>query len=150
MSLWMLPLAVFIGSGIIDLTIGFYSDEGYIQSATDYYVISTLPFFMASILGVVVLIVLAIRGKLRLGKKELIGGITLGIVNYGAIIFLVKAVSSMIFQKSALFPVNNLGIILLSTVASILVFKERLSRQNFWGMLISIAAIILFWVDEAV
>jgi uncharacterized membrane protein len=46
-------------------------------------------------------------------------------------------------NSSAIIPINNMGIVLFSTVAGYLMFKEKLTKLNWLGIVISIAAIAL-------
>jgi drug/metabolite transporter (DMT)-like permease len=139
-----LPLLVFLGSGLIDFAIGYYSGVDHVKSPVDFYLLSALPFCMASTLGVIALVYQKIRGTLILGRKELIGGFLLGVVNFGALYFLVKTVSSGLFTKSVIFPVNNLGVILVAAIASFFLFGERFSVRNKIGILLALLAIVSF------
>jgi uncharacterized membrane protein len=46
-------------------------------------------------------------------------------------------------QKSALLPVNNLGVVLVSALVAVLLFKERLTRFNRLGVALSVVALAL-------
>jgi uncharacterized membrane protein len=46
-------------------------------------------------------------------------------------------------EPSALFPVNNLSILTISTIISVLVFKEKLSTKNWLGIGLSLLAIFI-------
>jgi len=69
--------------------------------------------------------------------------LVLGVINYGSIIFLVLAYDSGMMQKSALLPVNNLGVVLVSALVAVLLFKERLTRFNWLGVALSVVALAL-------
>lgn len=145
-SLWLLPVVVFLGSGIIDLVLGVFSDASYAKAASDHTLMTTLPFLSASFIGTCALLFMGFQGKLRMGKKELIGGLGLGGINFCSILFLVKAISSDFFQKSSLFPINNLGIILFSIALSVIIFREKISAKNALGIAMALGAIICFWL----
>jgi uncharacterized membrane protein len=49
-------------------------------------------------------------------------------------------------EASMMFPLNNVGIILATTIGAIWLFQERLSRVNWWGFGLAIAAIVLIAV----
>ena len=61
------------------------------------------------------------------------GGIALGIPNFGSIYFLVLALRSGGMESSTIFPVNNVAIVMISTFLGILLFRERmLSEELDW------------------
>jgi len=46
-------------------------------------------------------------------------------------------------QSSVLYPINNMGIVGISALFGILIFKEKINLINFIGILLAIAAIAL-------
>ena len=48
---------------------------------------------------------------------------------------------------SALFPIANVGGILFATVASMIIFKEKLSRHNWFGVVLSVIGIFLIVLE---
>ncbi len=58
--------------------------------------------------------------------KSLMSGVALGLANLGTVYFLLKALSQPEWESSIVYPLNNFGIVLLSTVTAIVVFRERL------------------------
>ncbi len=135
------PLLVFLGSGIIDTMIK-YLEVTYV-SVDDVALFSTTIFAIAGIIGTGILVVQGFLGKLRITGKNLLGGIVLGIPNYFSIYFLVLALRSEGFESSTVFTINNVAIVLLSTLLGILLFKERLIRKNWIGIILAIISIIL-------
>lgn len=135
------PLLVFIGSGIIDTTIK-YLETTYV-SLTHVALFSTTIFAVAGCIGIGILIFQAAMGKLRIKGKNILGGIILGIPNYFSIYFLVLALRSEGFESSAVFTINNVAIVLVSTFLGIALFKERLIPKNWMGILLAIISILL-------
>jgi uncharacterized membrane protein len=70
----------------------------------------------------------------------------LGIINYGTMFFIIKALNSKLLEASTLFPINNLSILTLSTFISVIVFKEKLSKKNWLGIGLSLIAIIILGI----
>lgn len=70
-------------------------------------------------------------------------GIVLGIPNYYSIFFLIKALQNKNFESSELFTFNNVGVVILSTVVGVVLFKERLSKKNLIGVALAIIGIVL-------
>jgi drug/metabolite transporter (DMT)-like permease len=136
-----LPLLVFIGSGIIDTSIKYLE--------TTYVPDNGIPIFSATIfsfaftIGIIIVIYKMIRKQFQFDAKSILGGIALGIVNYYSIFFLLKALNMEGNESSTLFTINNVGIVMLSTLVGLLVFKEHISRKNWIGIGLAIIAIIL-------
>jgi uncharacterized membrane protein len=67
----------------------------------------------------------------------------MGVINFGTMYFIIMALNSKILEASSLFPINNLSILTISTIVSVLVYKEKLSQKNWIGIGLSLAAIII-------
>lgn len=132
---WLLPVYVFIGSGIIDSMLK-YMQSRFIPPSNAGDMISTV-FLCACVIGLVV--VLFKRESIRL--KSVFWGIGLGIPNYYCMYFLVKTLQE--FDASFIFPINNIAIVVCSTLISLSFFKERLSRQNWIGFGLAIVSILI-------
>ena len=70
-------------------------------------------------------------------------GVILGIPNYFSIYFLLVAIKSFSLKSAFVFGINNIGIVLLSTLLSVIIFQEKLSSINKFGVLASVLSIIL-------
>ena len=140
-KLILLPILVFIGSGIIDTSIKFLEDTYVAQN--DVPLFSAIIFLAAAIVGLILLINQAIKGKFIFEAKNIIAGICLGIPNYFSIYFLVKTLRSDILDSSGIFTINNVAIVTISTLAGIILFKEKLLRKNWIGIGLAILSIIL-------
>ena len=135
------PLLVFLGSGIIDTSLK-YLETSYV-SKTDVGLFSSTIFATAGTIGIIILIVQAFMGKLRITGKNILGGIALGIPNYYSIYFLVMALRSEGFDSSTVFTMNHVAIVTFSTLVGIVLFKEKLIRKNWIGLGLAILSIIL-------
>jgi len=135
------PLLVFLGSGIIDTMIK-YLETTYVAK-NDVALFSTTIFAIAGTIGISILIVQGALGKLRITGKNILGGIILGIPNYFSIYFLVLALRSEGFESSTVFTINNVAIVLVSTLLGIVLFKEHLLRKNWIGIILAIISILL-------
>lgn len=135
----VLPLLVFLGSGIIDTSIKFL-EESFVAE-NDVPLFSATIFASAAGVGITVLVFQIINGKFRFQLKNILGGILLGVPNYFSIYFLVKALRSGILESSGIFTVNNVGVVLISTFAGILIFKEKLLPKNWLGIILAILSI---------
>ena len=140
-KLILLPILVFIGSGVIDTSIKFLEDTYVAQN--DVPLFSATIFLAAAIVGVFLLIIQTIRGKFKFEFKNIIAGICLGVPNYFSIYFLVKTLRSDILDSSEIFTVNNVAIVTLSTIVGIVLFREKLLLKNWLGIILALTSIIL-------
>jgi drug/metabolite transporter (DMT)-like permease len=137
---WLLPLIVFAGSGAIDSLLHFI-ELNFIPPADAGDIISTI-FLVALFIGASVILVNSfIAGKEQVQLKNLIWGLALGVPNYFSMYFLLKTLGA--FKAGIIFPVNNTSIVAVSTLVSILFFKERMSTKNSIGMFLAIVSILL-------
>lgn len=133
------PALVFLGSGIIDTSLKFLEDSYVAANAVPLF--SSTIFSAAAVIGILVLCVQAIQGKFKFQFKNIIGGIVLGVPNYFSIYFLVKALRSDLLESSGVFTINNVAIVLLSTLIGIVAFKEKLILKNWIGIALAVVSI---------
>lgn len=141
------PLLVFFGSGVIDTTIKFL-ETSYVVEA-DVALFSSTIFAIAGCVGVSILIIQAFMGKLKLSFKNVLGGIALGIPNFGSIYFLVLALRTEGMESSTIFPLNNVAIVMISTFLGILLFGEKMLPKNWIGIALAVGSIILIATSES-
>ena len=138
---YLLPVILFVGSGLLDAVINHVQKNYITDDNSNAFLIT--GFLSAASIGSVILIVLLFTGKKRFSFVNLLAGILIGIPNYFSIWFLMKFLKTSPWQSSAKIPVNNMGIVLFSSVVAWLLFREKLSLINWAGILLSIAAIAL-------
>jgi drug/metabolite transporter (DMT)-like permease len=137
----ILPTILFLGSGLLD-TLVKYVEQTYLDdSNNNAYLIAS--FGTAAIIGSIVLLVMIITKKQIFNPKSIIAGIAIGVPNYFSIWSLVHVLKQNPGDSSTIIPVVNMGIVLFSSVAAWLIFKERLSVINWLGIILSVAAISL-------
>jgi drug/metabolite transporter (DMT)-like permease len=139
--LYLLPLVLFIGSGLLDTMIK-YVEQGYLNDSNkDEYLITA--FSMAAAIGLVALVMNLAASKTRLSYKAMLAGIMIGVPNYFSIWCLLQVLKQYAGNSSAIIPINNMGIVLFSSVMAWLLFKERLSAINWLGILLAVGSIAL-------
>jgi len=146
-DLW-LPILVFLGSGIIDTSIK-YVQEVHVQEK-EYPLFTALVFAAAAITGISFLAVRSIKQPLKVNLKNVLGGVALGVPNYFSIYFLMKALQHTNLNSASIFTINNVFIVILSTLLGILLFKEKISLKNWSGIAIAVLSIILVAFGDAI
>jgi drug/metabolite transporter (DMT)-like permease len=137
----LFPVLLFIGSGTID-TLLKYVQVNYVADG-DVAVFSGSLFGIAAIFGSIILGIKTLRKREPFGIKNVIAGIVLGVPNYYSIVFLMKALQNKNIESSTLFTVNNVAIVIVSTVVGLLFFKETFSLKNKIGVVLAILGIVL-------
>ncbi|MFO7744911.1 MAG: EamA family transporter [Psychroflexus sp.] len=141
MKYFIYPLLVFIGSGIIESSIKFLENT-YVPN-DEISLFSANTFFFACVTGLIVFGLRKLKHKTSFKRKDLLGGILLGIPNYFSIYFFILALRIEGLDSSSIFIINNVSIVLLSTILGILFFKERMITKNWVGIAVAILSIIL-------
>lgn len=137
-----LPMLLFIGSGFLDSFLKYNQQELVPISEHSYF--TSLIFLMAAVIGLFWYMFAFINQKTSPPRwKNILGGIALGIPNYGSIFFLIKALDMHNLESSVIFPVNNVGIVALSVICARILFNENLSRLNLLGVILAMLSIAL-------
>ncbi len=136
-----LPLILFLGSGLLDLLLN--QVESRYLGTEDLLVFTSVLFGTAGIFGLISLPVFLKKNPVKIGSKVGLAGLGLGLVNFGSIYFLLGALSGKGVPGSVLFPLNNLGIVLLSGLLGWVIFGESLSLRQKIGFALAIIALSL-------
>jgi drug/metabolite transporter (DMT)-like permease len=139
---YLLPIILFIGCGGIDALINYLQRTFTSDQISNEYILST-AFMFAAIAGTFWLLLLLIMKKTIWHTKSIITGLVLGIPNFFSMFLVMKSLESNFLNASTFFPVNNMSIVVLGTIISIIAFKEKLSKLNTAGILLSVFAIVL-------
>lgn len=82
--------------------------------------------------------------KERIGRGELIYGSVLGVPNFFSAKFLLQALSGADPVPAVVaYPTFSVGAIVLVTLCGVLIFREKLSKKQFLGLGIILAALVL-------
>ncbi|NOU60759.1 EamA family transporter [Marinifilum caeruleilacunae] len=138
--LW-LPILLFFGAGTVDSLVK-YAQEEYLSSGGQE-MFSTLLFAIAAISGLIVLLIKKQKLRSLFQAKVLIGGTLLGLVNFGSLHFLIASLNHSGFDSSIVFSIINIGIVSISVLIGIGVFRERLNKINLLGIVLAIIAIFI-------
>lgn len=132
-----LPLILFLGSGVIDTSVNHFAPEGNMS------LFLSIIFACAGIIGFLIVCYNRATNKIKLNSKSIPFGIALGIVNYGSMYFLLKALRVNGYETSSVFTINNVAIVTVSCILGLLLFKEVISKKNWIGITLAIISIVL-------
>jgi drug/metabolite transporter (DMT)-like permease len=133
-----IPFFTWLLAGVIEVVFVIVQ-KGKMIAMGDTAFITTV-FFTAGCLGTLYLVYQIVTGTQVWSNRSIVAGLALGIPNYGSMFFLLQGLSSGI-ESSIFFPLNNMGIILLTALIAVLVFKDRLSKINLFGILLTLIAL---------
>lgn len=139
-DLWLLilPLLVFAGSGIVDSALKFL-EKSYFKSI-DIHDPLGMVFFFAGITGLILFITKP-TGKFSL--KSFGGGVMLGLLNYISTYTLLHTLSAHILPDTVIFPLINIGVVIVASLFALVLFKEQLSKTNYIGIGLALGSIAL-------
>ena len=141
---WIYPAVVLIGFGVIDVLfkqIALYTSLPY---TTSLFVV------FSGALGVSVLNVLY-QILFKSIKPRIINfafGTLIGIFNFGNILFYLKAHKAFAENPSTVFAAMNIGVIILGCLAGIVIFKEKVSKYNYAGLVLAVGAIVIITLSQ--
>ena len=136
-----LPLIIFVGSGALDTMIKYVEQAFINETNNNEYLITS--FASAATFGLLTLAFLVISSRAKFDPRSIVAGLLIGVPNYFSIWCLVHVLKLYEGRSSAIIPINNMGIVLFSSVVAWLLFKEHLTRINWMGILLSLGAIAL-------
>lgn len=142
----LLLLGLFIGGGLLDTLLSYAQQE--LVPTNDTSIFFGYLFLFAFIFGLLFLIVQKFKGGSWPSKKDILWGIILGVPNYFSMYMFLRSLEGI--PTSTAFPVANMGVILGSTVLSMILFKERLSKQKTFALCLAIAAILVISFHEEI
>lgn len=137
----LLPLIVFIGSGLTDSALNFIQ-KFYLPEGKNELMIFFV-FGAAAIAGFAVVLYNYFKYHLSFGKKEIFAGFLLGLPNFGSMIAILNVLQSSGIEHSIVWPLINVGVIVFSTFYSVVFFKEKLLPINILGIFIALMAIVM-------
>ena len=138
LSFIILPLLIFLGNGLVDSVVKFVQAEKISQSQSGIY--TTGVFFVAFLCGSI-LSAFSKNTRLKIHIPTLILGVLLGIVNFGSLYFIIEALNKTAMESSMVFAINNMSIVVFTAVLGRLLFKEKLNKINFAGIILALISI---------
>jgi drug/metabolite transporter (DMT)-like permease len=135
---WFYLLLIFIGMGVIDVLLKKIA-KFTVPFTTSLFIV----FILAFIVSIIGLIYLIYTKKTRFSFPHILIGWILGTANFGNILFNIKAHKALANNPSGVFSVMDIGVIVLGALVGLLVFREKLSKLNFAGIILAIIAIAI-------
>ena len=135
---WLYPLLVFAGFGVIDILFKQVASAGVPLGAS-----LQAMFALALVVGFALQVTRRLRGTTHFTVRSALGGVALGLFNFGNILFYLRGHQALPQDPALVFTSMNIGVVALGAVVGLLVFRERLSRINFVGLVLAVLAIAL-------
>ncbi|RVT71713.1 EamA/RhaT family transporter [Flavobacterium sufflavum] len=132
------PVLVFLGFGIIDILFKKVAAFTAVPYTTSLFVIFSIAFFF---MFCVVLYEMIVEKK-SFAVNNLFLGFLVGCFNFGNILFYLKAHQVFSTNPSTVFAGMNMGVILLGSIVGVVVFKEKLSKLNYTGLVLALLSIL--------
>jgi drug/metabolite transporter (DMT)-like permease len=139
--LWILPVLLFAGSGIVDSSISI--SQHYFIDEKNQDIFMAFLFGSAGLIGAIASIYKRYKDGVRVEMKSIGAGVFLGITNYYSLDFLLRALAAEGAESSVVFALCNVLVVLISSLFAITLFKEKLSKANFGGLALAIISILL-------
>lgn len=142
LGLIVLPALVFLFNGTIDTVLN-YANYKYL-SPSDEAIFPIVAFLSAAFFGTLALG----YQKVKLDRRSLVAGAILGIINYFSIFYLIRGLSEFDNDGALFFPIFNVGIIVGSTLVSVIVFGEKMKLLRILGLVTALISIIFIAYQE--
>lgn len=129
---------VWVGFGVIDILFKQMAKTG------SAFPLTLLISFIGA--GCVMFIYLLLK-RTEWNVPSVLVGLLLGVLNFGNILFYIQAHQAMKEDPTLVFTGMNLGVICLGTLAGAFLFKEKIHKINYLGVVMAAVAIIclFYW-----
>jgi drug/metabolite transporter (DMT)-like permease len=140
---WIYPALVLLGFGVIDLLFKQIALTSSLPFTTSLFVIFSISL----------LIMLFFNGyelllrKVKMDLKSIIFGGLVGFLNFGNILFYLKAHQAFAKSPSTVFAGMNMGVIVIGSLVGIFIFKEKVTKLNLIGLFLALFAIVFIVVS---
>ena len=137
----LLPIFIFFGTGIGDVLMKITETA---NQSSDMTPMIAFIYFVSFLFGIMLVVYDLAKGKSKWQWKNAIGGIALGATNFFSTYSIYHAMR--VFDNVVLFPIYNIGVVCLTALVGLLLFKEKLTWKNYLGLVIAIIAVSLITV----
>ena len=134
------PILLFFGAGCIDLFLKI--SETHVLNNTYLPLFTSTLFLSAGVFGF--LYSLKTQPKSTIfAKQNIKWGVIMGLVNYGALFFILKSLAHKDISSIIFFPINNIGVVVLSSILGLLLFKQHIDKRKKIGLALALCSILL-------
>lgn len=130
---------LFCCDGIVLVSMKTFDEVFAAQNSRALFLL--LVFGVAFCIGLIVVLARGVRSGRWPGGVTLAWGALLGIVNYGSVEFLLRAIRQL--SGPFVFPANNIALVIGAALLGVYVWGERLSRLNWMGLSLAALALVL-------
>lgn len=138
-SYWRWPALVFLGLGLIDVLFKRLAQLSHVAFSD----VLLATFILAFIVLVIYNLGRYLRKQAHWQWRNITAALLIGFFNFGNIVFYIKAHQQLHSSPALVFATMNIGVIVLASVLGVGLFKERLSKQNYAGLILAVIAIAI-------
>lgn len=147
---FLLPLWVFLGSGVIETSLKYIEEE--MLTTSEVGIFSAFVFLVAGCSGLLISWVSSLKRKAKKTTrgllKSFVGGVCLGVPNFFSVYFFILALKSKLLSSAGVFIINNVSVVVVATILGIILFKEKFEFKNKLGVGLAILSICLIFIEE--
>lgn len=137
---WTLPLLVFVSTGLVDASFKLFQVWGLSEGMFPGFIVAV--FASAFLAGIAHH--MSFTGR-AINLPSTGFGVLLGLANFGTVYFIMKALAQPGWESSIVYPLNHFGVVAVSTVIAITLFKERPGVLAWSGLALAFASIALLY-----
>ena len=132
---------LFVGQGTADALLNW--SQKFLINHENMNLFFGSIFLFAGFFGLFFVLFKMKNNKMKIKFQNISWGIVLGISNYITLLYFIKSLKSERFLSSEIFPIINIGVIVVCTTFSIILFKERVTIYNWLGLGLGIFSIFI-------
>jgi len=137
---WFLPILVFLCTGLIDASFKLFQVWGLTDAQFPGFVVTIFGFaFIAGSFHHI------LQPDRMINRESALSGVILGLANLGTVYFVLKALAQPGWESSIVFPLNNFGVVMASTLTAIVFFAERPCTTTKLSLCCAVVAIVLLY-----
>ena len=140
----LLPVGIFFGTGLTDVLTQWLNQVLVPPSDSAAFVLFVFAGAFAAALGLTIF--KTATGSMMFQATDILPGFLLGLPNFISYKSILAALDAFHHQGNVVFPIANLGVIILSSLVSFLYFRDAFSKWNLAG--IGLACLALFMLYQ--
>jgi len=138
-------ILLFLGSGVLDVLLTY---NQHLHPNPPASLFSAIGFGFAGCIGMLILIYELIFKQGVFDFKHVLAGVCLGIPNYFSIYLMLHAYHSSGLSASSVLTCINVGVVCLSGILGLFLFKEKATIKKVFGLFFAISSIVLIYISS--